>query len=235
MKEFRYKCYALASNIVDVIEQLTTLDQELKDSSLRNLVAFNHTYLIITTNVYHQFGKQYFVDEPLMNSIDSNFGNLYFQALNNFVHQTRCPPAWLTLFNECKENKLFQFMYMALGVNAHVNNDLPQTLHLIMNGNRMKKDYVLINEVIKKSLHGVISSLQEKDPFMQESKIAFEPIYSHFLNYLIKKWRNNAWEQYQQLQQIETTLVRIESQAQKKALTLSKIKTIYHLPQLIFN
>ena len=202
-------------------------------TKLQNLTAFNHTYLIITKNVYSKLDKNYFQNDALMEKIDINFVNYYFRALNNYLDKKNCPPAWKILFDSCVEDNKFQFIYMALGVNAHVNNDLPQTLHDVMQRSRFQYDYLLINEIIKYSLHEVVRSLHEKNRLMNITKNIFEKLYAYYLNNLISTWRKEAWNSYLKLTEDKITVQKIELKAKKKAETIVSFRNILDLPRIL--
>ena len=223
----------VAKKFEDVVAILKTLDHKLQHTKLQNLVAFNHTYLIITRNVYEKIEKSYFYNDTLMEKIDVNFGNYYFRALNNYLNNNNCPPAWKILFESCVGDNKFQFIYMALGVNAHVNNDLPQTLAGVMQGSRFRHDFLLINDIIKHSLHEVVRSLREKNLLINATKNVFEKLYAYYLNNLISKWRKEAWSSYLKLIENKINIQAIESQAKKKAEILVGINSLLDIPKIL--
>ncbi len=233
MGQFSYSHFKEAKTIKEVIEELKYLDDGLRNTDLQNLIAFNHTYLIITRNVFKRFGKNYFQNDDLMERIDVNFGNYYFSSLKKYLKNKPCPPAWKILFDNCIKDNKFQFIYMALGVNAHVNNDLPQTLDDVMKGSRFQYDFLLINEIIKHSLHEVVRSLHEKNRAMNIAKNIFESVYAKYLNNLISEWRNDAWNSYLKLIENKTTVQKIELKAKKKAENITYIRSILDLKKIL--
>ena len=56
---------------------------------------------------------------------------------------------------------------MALGVNAHVNNDLAQVLLAANVPEEFKADYDKVNDIIGESLREVVMSLQESSKFLR--------------------------------------------------------------------
>ncbi len=233
MKRFTYEHYEEATTIETVLEQLKNLDDELALSDMHNLIAFNHTYFIITRNVYQKLGTGYFDDDSHMKSLDTCFGNYYFDALKSYVQDVPCPQAWTTLFESCKKNDAYQFIYMALGVNAHVNNDLPQTLCDVHARLAEKGDFDRINEVISKSIPEVIDSLHERQAVLTFFENALEGVYTWYLNSTIQKWRRNAWQQYIRLEKNEITVSQIEDDTAKNAEILAKITHLQNIPHLL--
>ncbi|CAN5182694.1 hypothetical protein BH09PAT2_BH09PAT2_07940 [soil metagenome] len=233
MKLFKYHCYTIATTIEEVKNQMTSLDYELEGTDMKNLIAFNHTYLIITRNVYDKLNTEYFADDELMKKTDVCFGNYYFDALHQYINTNDCPPAWRILFDACRRNDTYQFVYMAMGVNAHVNNDLPQTLHDVMKGNICKEDYEYINDIIGYSISEVVDALDEKNVFLHLSEHLGTLFYTQFLKYIICKWRSRAWNQYIDLNNGLIFVDAVEKEAQKKAIILAKIQKIYQIPSIM--
>lgn len=212
--------------IDDVIRQMTDLDEELTNSSLHNLKPFNLTYKIITAGVRERFGTRYFQDDELMQSLDVRFADYFFSPLSAYISGYPLPPAWKTLFDLCPRNVTLQAIYMGLGVNAHVNNDLSQALNDVIHSPDYITDFLKVNTIIKNKTPEVISSLREEGFITNAVKNIALPIYSYILQYTIEGWRNNAWNLYLKLQQKAILVQEIEEHAQKTALVLTRIPKI---------
>ncbi len=152
---------APCQTIADVKQHMLLLTEALRGTDLHNLIAFNDTYYIITKNVYKVFGKQYFSDETAMVALDINFAQYYFDALRDYSEHKLSAGAWTVLFNSSPLNQHYQFMYMALGINAHVNNDLPLSLHSSVSPN-FEADFFKVDKIIGDSLAEVIAMLREE-------------------------------------------------------------------------
>lgn len=227
MKIFTYDTFTTVTTIEETLEHMKNLSLELAGTSLENLIAFNHTYYIITKNVYKKLGTGIFTDDELMRKTDVVFGNYYFKALKAYTEGKPCAPAWHVLFDACVKNNHYQFIYMAMGVNAHVNNDLPQTLVDVMEGSLEKEDYMKINAIIASSLEEVITSLKEKNRVLNKSQDLLLPLYALFLNSLIKNWRNNAWDCYEHLLAKNYTVNNVETIAEVVARRLANLRSLH--------
>jgi hypothetical protein len=206
------------NTIHDVIHQMEKIDQGLTNIELNNLKAFNTTYLIITKAVASRIGTGYFENDAEMQQFDIIFARYYFNALNGYTEKLDIAPSWKMLFDACMKNNLLQIQYMALGVNAHVNNDLAFSLYDMKNNNY--KDYLKINDVISKCLPDVLQSLHEKNKMLEVAKNKLAPIYSLFLAFLIKNWRGNAWKNHLLLKENLRNAIRIKARAAKIADSL---------------
>lgn len=232
IKHFQYKSFKLVKNEQETLRQMYEMEEELEGTDLRNLRAFNKTYLIITKNVLNKLDTGYFKKDVAMRSVDTAFGNYYFRALHGYISEGKCPPAWKLFFDACHENSHHQFVYMGLGVNAHVNNDLPQTLFDVLKGDLFKQDYNKINEVIAQSLKDVILNLNEKSATLNTAQNYLLSIYKLTLASLIRNWRNKAWENYLMLNKDEISISSIEDEASVIAKKLLAIKHVHDLPKI---
>lgn len=203
---------------------MLALQEELTGTDLENLKAFNYTYYIITKNVAGKFGQDYFKHESLMEEFDINFAYYYFNALGDYMTGKKMAPAWKICFDFCRQDKSFQINYMALGVNAHVNNDLALSLHDIIKTEGFKEDFDKVNQVIAESLSEVIAALEEKNPAFNKLKNQFQGQYAVILNGIICRWRAQAWNNYLNLRKKEVVVEQIETKASQMANNLKKIR-----------
>lgn len=225
LKKFTYKSYTSSfSDIPAVMNHMRIVQEELESSQLHNLGFFNKTYYIITKNVYTKISSAYFQYPLELRQLDINFAKYYFDALKQFADTQTTTPAWQTAFISCKKNNSIPLIYMALGVNAHVNNDLGMSLYDTINRNDYKKDYDKVNAIIYESLDEVINELQ------------LQYYLKPFMGILIKRWRNNAWVNYDYLQNERITPGQIETKANTIAHVLAKVRStrdFYQLYQII--
>jgi hypothetical protein len=198
------------------------INQEVKGTKMHNLHAFNTTYLIITQAVTKKLGTRYFSDDALMETFDCNFAEYYFTAYEKYQSKVEIAPAWQSHFDQVKSKFGLQIKNMALGVNAHVNNDLPQTLYDTLKDlpaekvAAYKEDFTKINEVIADQLPLVIQSLQENKiiGYLQNNTLN---TYRWLLKLIIVQWRTNAWRNFEQLQKSTITKAKIEKDAKNQA------------------
>ncbi len=117
-----------------------------------------------------------------------------------------------------------------MGVNAHVNNDLPLSLNATASDN-FYIDFLKVNQIISKILNEVILSLNEKSFYLKFTQKIFLPIYSFVLILLIKNWRNNAWQDYT-LKNDDLNKKKCNVDSKNIALKLFEIKNLFQIPKL---
>jgi Family of unknown function (DUF5995) len=219
MIEFSYNSYTSEfRSLVDVVAHMQAINQELEGTNLEKLRNFNTTYKIITEAVYSKMQENYFDDSARMEKFDIAFAKYYFKSLKGFTNKTTIPAAWQQCFEYCSRRNSAALFCMALGVNAHVNNDLPQTVFDVGYGSSYKSDFDKVNNVIQAQIPQIIDSLSNSHPYLV--------LYSHYphlyrlvLNQIIAQWRSKAWSQYTSLMQGKVSRQKIE----KSAGTIAKI------------
>lgn len=122
---------------------------------------------------------------------------------------------------------------MAMGVNAHVNNDLGQSLRDIITDSSFKEDFDKVNAIIEASISQVIRSLHESSLLLDEAEKTFISLYEPYLYILIKNWRKNAWEIYMSLKNNSMNIEEIELKAFDLAQNLTALKDLKGLQNLI--
>lgn len=217
-------------SIHQVRDHMYSLTEALRGTDLENLCAFNQTYWIITKNVAGQLGSGYFRDDAKMEELDIHFAGYYFNALKGYLGNRTVAPAWQTLFETCRENTTYQFIYMALGVNAHVNNDLPFTLRDLHEP--VEEDFLAVNGIISRSLAEVVTGLQEESPLLNAAQNSFTGLYGFFLERVITNWRENAWRSFRQLQAGTIGPQEIENSALEIAGKLRGVRSMADIPRL---
>lgn len=227
-----FSTYKDITQVDEVIAFMESLNRELEASDMKNLRAFNTTYLIITRAVNKKVNDGYFMYPDVMKKVDVIFAHYYFDALAQFVHQQHCPDAWKLLFEQSRENNYHQYIFMALGVNAHVNNDLPQSLKDANVGEEFFDDYEKVNGIIKSSLKEVVNSLQEQNIAIRTLSQRMRETYAFFLQSLIQNWRMKAWEDYRALTNNQKKKEDIEESATTLAQELCTMKGVFGLMRL---
>jgi len=116
-----------SSDIDDLIarmeEMLVPLERD--DDELQH---FHATYMRTTKAVKKEIEGRAFLDDEWVERWDVAFADLYLVALDRWNRGE--PPAtpWQIAFEACRERGLPHLRYVLLGMNAHINYDLPQAL-----------------------------------------------------------------------------------------------------------
>lgn len=203
---------------------LEKLTHDLPLEKMKHVVSFNHTYLVITRNVRVLARHEAFEHPEFLTRFDKVFADYYFSALKGFLNNDVIPEAWKIAFDLEESGRVSSFIAMALGVNAHVNNDIAQAL-LDSKAQKMHyKDYLKVNDIIIDSIKEVIDSLPGNTKFYGPKNTLLRPMYKLLMGFLIKRWRRKAWKKYLSLKSDSHYVRTIERDAAFKARLLA------HLP-----
>lgn len=212
--------------IEDVQLSLEILEHDIPDTRLQLLRNFNTTYLVITRNVRQQLRKGEFEYPEFLTMFDTRFAHYYFEALRLYLTRKYPSGPWLQAFKSSERPKSSPFICMALGVNAHVNNDIPLVLRDCGATRQHYNDYLRINTIIKNSIDEVIDRLDDNRSLLHPRRPLLRPIYKPVIHLLIRLWRYNAWRKFIQLTQRATSPRRIEYQAVRTGRIIEKMNLI---------
>ena len=174
-------------------------------ASCAHSAVFGLAYLR-TTQVYRRTSQTpgFYQDPGYVNHEDATFAALYFSAYDNWSagRLSLVPPAWRIAFQAGADRQVSGAGDLLLGMNAHVNRDLPFTLAAIgltaPDGSSRKPDHDKIDDMLN----------QVVEPLMAEEGSRFDPQielrtpygvgYGGLMQLLIA-WRESAWRQAEQL------------------------------------
>lgn len=125
--------------ITSIDRQLSLMKEQLESFERRcdHRAAFLRVYTIMTTGVKDHLHKGTFLDPAWIEQVAIHFCSYYFQALDDFEagrgrnHRAQAkpvPPAWQLAHTRAVSRKAFALQDVLLGMNAHINNDLAQTV-----------------------------------------------------------------------------------------------------------
>lgn len=167
-----------------------------------------------TTHTIGQWIDQgVFLDNQAMARYVVAFGNEYRRAVADSVagERDRIPVAWQQSFDACDEGSSV-FQCLMLGVNAHINRDLPYAVieaGVDVNCTRCSQDYFRVDDVMRLSIPLVrrrIASAYGADlPLTQRW---FGRLVDAGMARAIRQTRRNSWTHAQLLARAETESAR---------------------------
>ena len=135
---------------------------------------------------------------------DALFANVYFDAIRDARRGRAVPEAWRIAFDAAGSADLNAAQDMLLGINAHVQNDMPFVLAALglrtRSGASRKEDHDAINEVLDRSYPDVVRAVRDRfDPQVgltnSESTAADDVLGLE----LVKTWREQVWRNAERL------------------------------------
>ena len=180
-------------DIQSLILHFDRVKVQLMDNKQMNLIPFHDTYFLITRSVLSKLGTGFFENDDNMTSFVLSFAKFYFDALNQYFKGESVSSAWQFMFNQCERNHLPRFVYLLLGVHAHINQDLSLCVRALDFGVAFRNDYLAINQIIKGKLAEAIAQLNEKSIVLKRILQNGLFIYQMPMHQIIVLCRNLAW------------------------------------------
>ncbi len=226
-------CAAGRSNCLQATlkEQSRIADQTA--SSCSHNAIFARAYVRMTQLYgYTREIPGYYQDVPYFNHVDAVFARYYTDAYYSWQSGDRAavPKAWLTAFDAAKNKRVSGAGDLLLGMNAHINRDLPYVMAAVglvaPDGTSRKGDY----DAVEKWLYEATA------PLMAEFAGRFDPtiddtsdplgLGNATLFQMVSAWRENAWRNAEALVSAPTPAARalveanIENEANLAAQTI---------------
>jgi hypothetical protein len=193
-------CIAGRVQCVDkVVREMTKRFQPLASSCDHDAI-FSLTYLRVTEEYRRTIeDPTFFDDTPFVNHEDVIFARYYFAAYDAWDagRTAQVPPAWRVAFDAARDQAVSANGNLLLGINAHVQRDLPFVLYSIglvkPNGTSRKADHDRVNQILNRVTDDVIAEIARRfDPTIDDGN-APTTLDDLVLFQSVVSWRETAW------------------------------------------
>jgi len=222
-----------------VIKEMTDRWQPL-DASCDHRAVFALTYLRTTEEFARTISDEpgTFSDLPWITHEDAVFAQLYFNAYDNYAAGRSVPLAWKIAFDAARNPNIEGMGDLLLGMNAHINRDLPYTLaHVGLvkgDGSTRKLDHDKVNQFLDRVIDPLQDELARRyDPIFTIEDAEPSPADEVGALQGIRVLRENAWRNAEDLvaarnNPLQRMLVEqnIETQAATFALSIVAASTV---------
>jgi hypothetical protein len=159
---------------------------------------FPMAYLRMTqTYGYTRDVDGYYRDVPYMNHMDAIFARYYTDAYYNWTNGDRAdvPQVWLYAFDAGKNKTVTGAGDLFLGMNAHINRDLPFVLYgsgLVNSyGESGKGDYDIVEKWLNDDTAPLLAEAAQRfDPTIDDTS---NPLVNYLTFQMVSTWRETAW------------------------------------------
>jgi hypothetical protein len=199
-------CVAGRLRCVDaVIREMTRRFDRLADSCDHDAV-FALAYLR-TTEEYRRATTTpgFFEDPPFVNHEDAVFAAIYFTAFDAFHSgwTAGAPPAWAIAFRAAQNREVSGTGNLLLGMNAHVQRDLPFVLAAIglvkPDGTSRKTDHDRVNRFLNNVPAVLIPEIARRfDSSVDDTQLP-TPLDDFISFQMLPAWREMAWRNAERL------------------------------------
>jgi hypothetical protein len=190
------------------------VDQVIREMTRRyNALGCHHdgtfafTYLL-TTEEYRRAVEDpdFFEDNAFVNHQDVVFADHYFQQHDDWSRGRleRVSPAWRVAFHAAQEEQVTGMGNVLLGMNAHVNRDLPFVLYAIgltkPDGSSRKADHDRVNDFLNEvNKYLLDEAAKYHDPTINDGDVPGTTIDNSTMVQLLTSWREAAWRNAERL------------------------------------
>ena len=134
-----------------------------------------------------------------MNHEDVLFARYYFAAYDAWAagRTASVPPAWRVAFDAARDRAVSANGNLLLGINAHVQRDLPFVLYSVglvkPDGTSRKPDHDRVNQILNRVTDDVIAEVARRfDPTIDDTNLP-TTLDDLVLFQSIASWRETAW------------------------------------------
>jgi hypothetical protein len=135
---------------------------------------------------------------------DALFADVYFRTVRAAAAGRRVPPAWRIAFGTARSGDANAGQDMLLGINAHVQNDMPFVLAALglrtRSGASRKPDHDRFNAVLDRAYEPVVQAVARRyDPLLFTTNASWSPIDDVAGLEVVKEWREGVWRNAERL------------------------------------
>ncbi len=161
-----------------------------------SLKPFLETYLLITKSVAEKYSlkKSIFQNLSQLQDLDIFFAKLYFQPLLKYLKNKEKDKPWKTYFEYSEQENGIPIIQLMLGINAHINTDLFNSLKKV--NYKSEADFFLVNNLLLESIPQVMRLLLVKHDPVGFGGMIFKNFIEKEFHLIIETWRSNAWANY---------------------------------------
>jgi hypothetical protein len=167
---------------------------------------FATTYLELTRQLRDMLRRRprFFNDSKYLYVEDALFANVYINTLNRYGQGKPVDPAWQIAFDTAKSSDVNAAQDMLLGINAHVQNDMPFVLAALgqrtKQGKTRKPDHDKMNEILDAAYERVVRQIEDRfDPIVATTNARWTFADDYAGLEMVKQWRENVWRNAERL------------------------------------
>jgi hypothetical protein len=167
---------------------------------------FATTYLELTRALRSAVatGRVRFLDPRYLYFEDALFADVYFGTLRSWSGGRPIAPAWRIALQTARSAEVNAAQDMLLGINAHVQNDMPFVLAALglrlRDGRSRKPDHDIVNDVLDAAYQRVIDAVRRRfDPVLDFTNPSWTDGDDVAGLEMVRGWREGVWRNAERL------------------------------------
>jgi hypothetical protein len=178
---------------------------------LANYIVVTEAYAKVARSRDGRRHSDYFDDPVWLAREDSLFARQYFAAREWWAKPStrdRVDPAWRVAFRAADERSMTGLGDLILGINAHVNNDMPFMIAATGtrddDGNSHKKDHDLFNRNLSGTFNDVLEDVARRYDPAANVDLPGTELDKTAIYQLLALWREGVWRNAERLEAADT-------------------------------
>lgn len=167
---------------------------------------FDTTYLELTRQLRETVAAnpRFVADPGYLYYEDALFADVYFRTQRAWSGGRPIPEAWRIALQTARTGEANGAQDMLLGINAHVQNDMPFVLAALgqrtPSGASRKPDHDVVNDVLDAAYQRVVDAVTRRfDPFVATTNSNLTPLDDVAGLELVRGWREAVWRNAERL------------------------------------
>jgi hypothetical protein len=176
---------------------------------------FATTYLLLTEQVRDTMrrDRHYFHDNHWLIYEDTVFANFYVHVIKMYERGKPVPDAWKIAFDTAAKGDANGGQDMLLGINAHVQRDMPFVLATVglrtRKGATRKPDHDVVNQILSDAYERIVSTIGARyDSIVTITNASWDPLDDFGGLEMVKGWREGVWRNAERLLDAKTAAER---------------------------
>ena len=230
------ECATPSIKCVDTNEQrLESLTAQL---GCDHRAVFSETYVLMTKTLADSLnsGRPHFADPGWIIDVDALFTDYYMRSFQAYQNGQPVPAAWRIAFDTAAHGDANATIDLLLGVNAHVNRDLPYVLAAeglhTRSGASRKHDWDLVNHIINAAYSPIAETIAARYDASLKLSNPDTIVDGEGALQLFEAWREAAWRHAELLLNARTPAQKraveheIETYAATQARAIAALPTV---------
>lgn len=140
---------------------------------------------------------------------DVLFANVYFRTFRAWGPRGEVPEAWRIAFETAARGDANAAQDMLLGINAHVQNDMPYVIAALglvtPGGKSVKPDHDALNATLNRAYQPVVNAVRRRyDPILATTNSDATPLDDVAGLEMVRTWREGVWRNAERLANAQT-------------------------------
>lgn len=189
-------------NVIQVLDDI--IDECLAKRS--RLGYFAALYRRVTIGVRRRVNDGTYVDGDRMERLDVRFAQRYIDAYYQHRRGEEPPEAWAYTFSAGHDERPIVLQHLLLGMNAHINFDLPVAAARILDRydpKGFKSDFHGVNDLLADLVDEIQDEIATAGLWMKVVDVLGGPVDEALCSVFLSRARSSAWQRAKTLHQME--------------------------------